>query len=91
MPRYTVHQKDSTQDAIVAALEDAGWQVFTRMPCDLFAYKSGVWKALECKPARNKKGEPKLRKEQAKQAKFLADTNTPVVVTPEQALEFVNG
>lgn len=86
MSRYVVHQKDSTQDAIVAALEAAGWQVFTHLPCDLLCFKAGIWRTLEAKPPKNKRNEPRLRSVQSRQAAFLAQTNTPVAVTPEQAL-----
>ncbi len=86
MSRYTIHRKDSTHDAIRAALEAAGWQVFVRMPCDMFCYKNGVWRALEAKPPKDKAGNPRIRSTQARQSAFLALTATPVCVTPEAAL-----
>ncbi len=88
-PRYIVHQVDSTQKAIIEALEAAGWEVFTRMPCDMFCYKNGVWKALEAKPPKNKRNEPRLDKRQARQSAILARTATRVCVTPESALRAV--
>lgn len=87
--KYIVHRIDDTQKAIVAVLEATGWQVFTRLPCDLLLYRGGVWKTLECKTAKNKSNDPKLDKRQKKQAEFLAATNTPIAVTPQQALEAV--
>lgn len=85
--RYA-RKTDTSQQAIVAALRACGWLVFcVGEPCDLFAYKNGVWRALEVKTPRNKRGDPRLDKRQAEQAEFCRLTDTPYVTTPEGALQ----
>lgn len=83
-------RSDSTRAEIVKAVRLAGWETWDiGYPCDLLCYRAGMWKTLECKPPKNKRNEPKLRKEQTKQASFCERTNTPYVVTAEQALEYL--
>lgn len=85
--RHYARKIDTTQTAIVNAVRAAGWQVFfIREPADLLCFKAGIWRVLECKSPRNKRGDPKRDKRQAKQDAFLAATNTPCVTTPEAAL-----
>jgi hypothetical protein len=87
--RYA-RNKDTTQDAIVAAIRAAGWQVyFVGEPCDLFVYKNGVWRAIECKTPRNKKGDPKLDKRRKAQAEFCELTNTPYITSPQMAMDYL--
>lgn len=80
-------KRDSSETEIVAAIEKAGWQVFRSLPADLLCFKAGVWKVLEAKSPRNQKGDPRHDKRQKAQAEFLSLTSTPVVVTPQQALD----
>lgn len=79
---------DTTQAAIIAALRACGWLVWViEEPCDLLCYRAGVFRTLECKTARNKRGDPRHDKRQVKQNEFIALTNTPLVTTAEQAVE----
>jgi hypothetical protein len=84
-------KRDANELQIVAALEAAGWRVYRELPVDLLCHKAGVWKLLEVKEPANKRNEPRLDKRQTEQAAFIALTNTPYVVTPEQALEALEG
>lgn len=87
--RYA-RKTDTTQDAIVAAIKAAGWQVYcVGIPCDLFVYKNGVWRAIECKTPRNKKGDPRADKRQKAQAEFIEATNTPLITSPQMALDYL--
>ena len=87
MNRYA-RKTDTTQADIVSALRSAGWHVWLiGIPCDALCYKNGVFRMLEFKTARNKRGEPRLDKRQTAQAEFCALTGTPYVTSPEQALE----
>lgn len=90
MIRRFARKVDTTQAAIIEAVRAAGWQVFLiGEPCDLLCFKHGVWKTIECKTPRNKRGDPRLDKRQQKQAEFLAATSTPRVTTPEAALDYL--
>jgi hypothetical protein len=81
-------KRDQSEQAIVKAVRSAGWHVWLiGIPCDALCYKNGVFKPLEFKTARNKRGEPRLDKRQTAQAEFCALTGTPYVTSPEQALE----
>ena len=85
--RYA-RKTDTTQDAIVTAIRAAGWHVWLiGIPCDALCFKNGVFRALEFKTPRNKRGDPRLDKRQAAQAEFCALTGTPYVTTPQAALE----
>lgn len=86
MRRYA-RKIDTTQTEIVNALRAVGWQVwFIGEPCDLLCYRAGVWRTLEAKSPRNKRGDPRRDKRQSKQDEFLAATNTPRVTSAAQAI-----
>lgn len=84
-------KRDLVEPAIVEALQAAGWQVWRELPCDLLCFKAGTWRTLEAKSPRNKRGDPKHDKRQAKQDAFLALTGTPRVTSAEQALAALEG
>ncbi len=91
MPRFA-RRTDTTQTAIVTALRAAGWLVYViEEPCDLLVYNpaTDVWRTLEAKTPRNKRGDPRIDKRQVKQNEFLAATNTPRVTSPEAALKAI--
>ncbi len=79
-------KRDTVEPGIVEALEAAGWQVFKELPCDLLTYRAGIWRTLECKTPKNKRGDPRSDTRQVKQREFLEATRTPIAVTAEQAL-----
>ena len=79
---------DTVQASIVQGLESVGVRVWViKQPCDLLCWVRGVWQPLEVKTPYGKKA-PKARKrsDQEKQNAFLAETNTPVVTSLEDAL-----
>lgn len=86
--RYA-QKRDTTEPAIVEALEKAGWQVWRELPVDLLCFRAGVFKTLECKTPRNKKLDPRKDKRRVKQDAFIAATGTARVTTPEAALAAV--
>lgn len=87
MSRRYARKVDTTQAEIVAALRKAGWLVWIiEEPCDLLCFKAGVWRTLECKSPRNKRGDPKRDKRQAKQDEFIELTGTALVTSAEGAL-----
>lgn len=84
--RYAL-RKDTSQQPIVDAIRAAGWLCFVlHTPCDLLCWKLGKgWRTLECKTP-TKTGKRRKRVDQAVQDQFLALTDTPVVMTPMEAL-----
>jgi hypothetical protein len=87
MSRHYARKVDTTQAGIIAALRAAGWLVYPiGEPCDLLCYRAGIWRTLECKTPKNKRGDPREDKRQARQAEFLAMTNTPRATSPEAAI-----
>lgn len=88
---------DSSQTAIVAALRQAGVDVFIiGQPVDLLTHYRGVWRPIEVKPA----AEPGIRvgrlairrrTDQERQSEFIRTFAIPVVRTPLQALEAIVG
>lgn len=88
---------DTSQEKIVEALRAAGCQVYIiGKPCDLLvryfsrSYGHYLWTTMECKSPYGKKN-PKARvdKRQTEQIKFLNDSGTQIVLTPDQALRIV--
>ena len=81
-------RKDKSQDAIVAALRDAGWRVWIiGWPCDLLCYKQGRGlRTIECKTGQGKAGKARVRNDQAEQNVFCELTETPRVTCAEEAL-----
>lgn len=79
---------DTVQADIVRDLEKAGVKVWViKQPCDLLCWVRGVWQPLEVKTPYGKKApKARKRKDQEKQNAFLAETNTPVVTSFEEAL-----
>jgi hypothetical protein len=78
---------DATQQNIVKQLRAAGVLVWIiGWPCDLLTYYRSRWQTLECKPVKNR-----IRRDQASQDEFLAQTRTPIVRTPDEALDCVIG
>jgi hypothetical protein len=83
-------RRDSAEPAIIRALNAIGWETFQLdRPGDLLCWKAGVWKLLEVKTGRGKKLTVQNDKRQSKQQEFLSRTQTPVVRTPEEALEAI--
>lgn len=85
----TNHRKDASEPGIRSALEEAGFQVWDILPCDLLTWRIDKgWKPLECKSP-YLKGETKYRldKRQIKQIEFLQITGCPLAFSPEQALK----
>lgn len=97
MPRYA-KKVDSTQAAVVQGLRDALIRVeIIGEPCDLLCrfwcglHRAYCWQTLECKPLTGKrKPRARIRADQAEQSQFLAETDTPVVTSFEQALVELN-
>lgn len=85
-------RRDQSEPAIVDALEQAGLIVYRDLPCDLLVRKRqdppGILRTLECKTPQ-KNGKARKRSDQEAQDQFLADTGTPRVTTPIQALQAV--
>lgn len=82
-------KSDANQPEVVAAIRASGWRCWiTRLPCDLFCWHPthDVWQPLEVKSTRKKNGEAKQDARQEAQLEFLAETQTPVVTTPGEAL-----
>jgi hypothetical protein len=87
-------KRDAAEPAIVDALEAAGIHVYPiDEPCDLLCWSprwgAGVFKTLEVKTPRGKKGSIRTDKRQEAQINFLSTTGTPVVRTPIEALKAV--
>lgn len=83
----SIHRSDASQSSIVEALRNAGALVWIiGRPCDLLTFYRGRWLPIEVKTL-TATGKRRKRKDQAKQDEFIAKTGTPVVGTPEQALE----
>lgn len=85
--RYA-RRKDKSQDAIVAAVRNAGWRVWIiGWPCDLLCFKKGRGlRTLECKTGQGKSGRARVRSDQEAQNAFCELTETPRVTTPYEAL-----
>jgi hypothetical protein len=86
-------KRDANEPDIVDALEGIGCQVWRELPVDLL-YRlptdpPSVLRTMEVKEPLAS-GKPKLDKRQVEQAEFCAETGTPYVTTPEQAVEIVN-
>lgn len=82
-------KRDTVEPAIVDAIEAAGWLVFLLdRPCDLLCYHATKgFRTLECKTGRGKSLRVIKDKRQKAQTDFLILTRTPIVRTPEEALE----
>lgn len=90
MKRYAM-KRDVSEPAIRAALEKAGFLVWDYLPVDLLVFRpdKGV-QLLETKTP-DSKGRRRKRYDQAKQDAFLMMTDTPVALTPEEALKKLGG
>ena len=93
MTRYAA-KRDISEAPIIEALEKAGYDVWQLdYPCDLACRKDywpkGVVQFLECKTGRGKALRTHQDPRQATQAAFLERSGTPVVKTPEEALDAV--
>lgn len=89
---------DSAQADIVSGLSDRGIDVWSiRKPCDLLVrfwcvrHQGHCWQTLEVKTAYGKKF-PKARKrnDQEKQQRFLEYSQTPVVISVDDAIRKLN-
>ena len=83
---------DTTQAEIVEALRKCGYSCYViGWPCDLLVYRADIgFRALEVKTPNRKDGSYRPRKDQATQRAFVELTGTPVVTTPQQALDALN-
>jgi len=86
------HRADHSAGSIVEGLREVGYKVWIiGEPCDLlvrFWSKKAqrfLWQPLECKTPTST-GKRRKRNDQLKQEEFLADTQTPVVLTLDAAL-----
>lgn len=92
-PKYA-KRRDTSESAVVRALEAAGCKVYKALPCDLLVRvprdPPGILRCLEAKTARGKR-DPKLKldKRQMEQQQFVADTGTPYVTDALEALRAV--
>lgn len=95
IPRRAAKQ-DANAGVIVIAIVEAGWMWHqTGWPCDGFAYHPiyDIWQPLEIKNPEycrkdgtaNEHARVKNNRQIA-QMRFLADTKTPVVTTPAEAI-----
>lgn len=80
---------DTTQATIVDVLRKRGYSCYViGWPCDLLVYRPDIgFRTLEVKTPNRKDGSYRPRKDQATQSAFIELTRTPIVTTPEQALE----
>jgi hypothetical protein len=78
-------KRDIAEPAIVEALQAIGAKVYRDLPVDLLVYYRGRFHCLEVKTP----GLGAHRKERKRQLAFLADTASPIVKTPEEALQAV--
>jgi hypothetical protein len=80
--RYAA-KRDFSEPEIVKALEEVGAKVYRKLPIDLLVYFRGRFHCLEVKTP----GEPKHSSKRCKdQDAFIAETGTPIVKTPEEAI-----
>ncbi len=80
---------DANQAEIISGLEQMGVRVWIiGRPCDLLTRFRGLWLPLEVKSL-----DPhnRNRRDQEEQKKFLEETGTPVVRTPAEAFDRVQG
>jgi hypothetical protein len=84
---------DLTQSDIVDAIRKAGWLVWIiQEPVDLLCWKQGYgWRLLEAKTPNRADGSYKPRADQEAQNLFCEMTETPRVVSAEQALAALEG
>ena len=79
-------RRDEAERPIVQALEAAGCIVYRSLPSDLLIHRRrwgpGWFRVQEVKTP----GGKGVRRSQKDQATFLADTGTPIVRTPEEAI-----
>jgi hypothetical protein len=91
--RYARRADKSTQ-GIVDELRALGYTVeYVGRPVDLLvthpSWPPNTWRLVECKTPKGKKGELKLRADQAKQQAFCATNGVPYVITPVAALTWL--
>ena len=86
MRRAYAKKRDLSEPAIVAALESIGAKVYRELPVDLLVHFRGRFYCLEVKTPTPSGKTPK-DKRQIAQNEFIELTGTPVVATPEAALE----
>lgn len=86
-------QRDAAEPEIVDALKSVGCMVYRELPCDLLVRlhgdPPGVLRTMEVKTP-TPTGKRRKRRDQTAQDAFLAETGTPVVLTPAEAVEVVN-
>lgn len=86
-------RRDTSEPAIIDALERAGFDVWQRDEPDLMVRKTswapGLVQLLECKTGKGKKLTVAKDVRQEGQRRFLEATGTPVVRTPLEALRAV--
>lgn len=78
-------RRDLAEPAIVQALEAVGAKVYRDLPVDLLVYFRGAFHCLEVKtPKMNP-----MKKQRVRQGEFIKDTGTPIVKTPQAAIEAI--
>lgn len=85
-------RRDGAEAAIVEALERAGATVWRLdLPCDLLVQFRGLWMTMEVKTPQGKRATTKQDRRQGAQRDFLVLTRTPIVKTPQEALQALWG
>jgi hypothetical protein len=87
--RPQIHRTDQSQEAIIEALNKAGWFVWIiGRPVDLLCWKPGRgFRCLEAKTPHGKKNpKAKIDKRQVEQIEFINTTGTPRVTCAQEAL-----
>jgi hypothetical protein len=85
MSRFTIHRKDNSKDAIVAALKAVGVGVWLiGRPVDALLFYKRQWIPMEFKTPQ-KNGKRRIRKDQQEQEEFIRLTGCPVVTTADEA------
>jgi hypothetical protein len=88
MKRFALpNARDKSEPAIIEALKKAGFQVWTKLPCDLLTWRPDKGFQLLENKTPTKTGKRRKRTDQEAQDAFIRLTGTPVVLTPEDALK----
>lgn len=92
--RAPIPRSDKSTQDIVDELRALGYTVeFVGRPVDLLvthpSWPPNVWRLMECKTPKGKKGELKLRKDQERQQQFCAQHGVPYVLSGLSAITWL--
>jgi hypothetical protein len=95
-PMRRAAKVDTAQPSIVRDLQKLGYEVYLiKKPCDVSVrhpmWRGGLNQWLEIKTPTRSGKMPKPDPRQTEQAEFLAKSNTPVVMSLDQALKALEG